>query len=401
MVFFDILFTLTLLVSIVIIIRTISSSEKIKYSSNKLLLLLLAILSYGLARHLFMNLVQYNYNINFPVGLVFNSPIACSIPILCFLYVKKVINDSNTFNTSDIIHIFVFAFFYILYELPYMADRYEFFNLQSDHLYWFNYFNINKLPNWLIALRTVLNVFYNISTYILLHKSFKIKSSTKQDKIVRRLLNKFTHVKSSSKQVQLVRRWLYNFTHIKTIMTIATIFFTLKLLVKNEVYFNNQIIVSCGLAFIFFALALFLYKNKTILFNLPSFMDPRSLRREKIKIEIDAKKIYEYVTTQIEKDKLYLNKQFNLNWLAAELEIKAKHISIAIKENNFENFSVYSNHFKIQKAKKLIKNNYLQNYSIEALSLACGFKSVNTFYRIFKNETGITPNTYSEIEGGK
>jgi YesN/AraC family two-component response regulator len=93
---------------------------------------------------------------------------------------------------------------------------------------------------------------------------------------------------------------------------------------------------------------------------------------------------------------MYLKDKFNLNWLATKLEIKAKHISVAITENNFENFSTYSNHFKIEKAKKLINNNYLKNYSVEALASASGFKAVNTFYRIFKNETGITPNTYAE-----
>ena len=64
--------------------------------------------------------------------------------------------------------------------------------------------------------------------------------------------------------------------------------------------------------------------------------------------------------------------------------------------SNFENFSTYSNHFRIEKAKKLIKNNYLKNYSVEALASASGFKAVNTFYRIFKNETGLTPNMFSE-----
>jgi YesN/AraC family two-component response regulator len=129
-------------------------------------------------------------------------------------------------------------------------------------------------------------------------------------------------------------------------------------------------------------------------------MNPDSVKREKMKAEIDLKKLYNYVTTQVIEEEMYLKDKFNLNWLATKLEIKAKHISVAISENNFENFSTYSNHFKIEKAKKLINNNYLKNYSVEALASASGFKAVNTFYRIFKNETGITPNTYAENEQG-
>tara|TARA_B100000780_G_scaffold85172_1_gene58357 strand:- start:195 stop:1403 length:1209 start_codon:yes stop_codon:yes gene_type:complete len=396
MIFFDILLFSLWISSLVIIIRLIAKSGKLHYNSNKILLLILSVFSFALVRHIFLHQVQDYYNIIVPIDLIFNSSIACLIPILAYLYVKKIINDDDNFNATDIKHFIVFTVFYILFEIPYMPDDFYIDNGQVEKMYWSFFFKSNALPIWLITLRSLLNIFYTISTYILLNNSFKTKSSAKQDKIVRRWLNKLTHVKSSSKQVQLVRRWVYNFTHVKTLMTITSGFFTLNYLKNNEVFPNNEQLVSTSIALIFFLLALFLNKNRTILFNLPHFMNPDSVKREKIKNEFDVKKIYDYVTTQIEEQELYLNNQFNLNWLATELEIKASYISIAINENNFENFSMYSNHFKIEKAKKLIKNNYLKNYSVEALASASGFKAVNTFYRIFKNETGITPNTYAE-----
>lgn len=396
MIFFDILLFSLWISSLVIIIRLIAKSGKLHYNSNKILLLILSVFSFALVRHIFLHQVQDYYNIIVPIDLIFNSSIACLIPILAYLYVKKIINDDDNFNATDIKHFIVFTVFYILFEIPYMPDDFYIDNGQVEKMYWSFFFKSNALPIWLITLRSLLNIFYTISTYILLNNSFKTKSSAKQDKIVRRWLNKLTHVKSSSKQVQLVRRWVYNFTHVKTLMTITSGFFTLNYLKNNEVFPNNEQLVSTSIALVFFLLALFLNKNRTILFNLPHFMNPDSVKREKIKNEFDVKKIYDYVTTQIEEQELYLNNQFNLNWLATELEIKASYISIAINENNFENFSMYSNHFKIEKAKKLIKNNYLKNYSVEALASASGFKAVNTFYRIFKNETGITPNTYAE-----
>ena len=51
---------------------------------------------------------------------------------------------------------------------------------------------------------------------------------------------------------------------------------------------------------------------------------------------------------------------------------------------------------KIRKAKELIKKGYLKNYSIEALAQSSGFKATNTFYRLFKKETGITPKMFSD-----
>ena len=397
MIFFDIFLLLLWTLTLVIIVRLAASAGKLHYNSNKLLLLLLSVFTFGLVRHTFMHQIQHFYNISFPVGLIFNSSIVCLVPILCYLYVKKIVTDDDSFNTTDIKHFIVFTAFYILFELPYKPNSFDsFVYIEPDNLYWSTYFKANGLPIWLTTLRSLLNVFYTISTYILLHNSFKTKSSTKQDKIVRRWLNKFTHVKSPSKQVELVRRWVYNLTHIKALMTITAGYFSVKLLFKNEVFYSDQHILSSGIALLFFILAMFLNKNKTILFNLPHFMNPESVEREKMNAKIDLKRLYDFVTTQVIEEEMYLKDHFNLNWLATELNIKAKHISIAIAENNFENFSTYSNHFRIEKAKKLIKNNYLKNYSVEALASASGFKAVNTFYRIFKNETGLTPNMFSE-----
>ena len=125
-------------------------------------------------------------------------------------------------------------------------------------------------------------------------------------------------------------------------------------------------------------------------------MNEDSLKREKIKTEIKTDDVYRYLISQIEEHELYLHDQFKLNWLANELEIKAEYISVALIENNFDNFKMFSNHLKIKKAKELIKKGYLKNFSIEALAQSSGFKATNTFYRLFKKETGITPKMFSD-----
>ena len=54
------------------------------------------------------------------------------------------------------------------------------------------------------------------------------------------------------------------------------------------------------------------------------------------------------------------------------------------------------NYLKINKAKQLLKEGYLKDYNIEGLAYASGFKATNTFYRIFKKETGLTPKMYAD-----
>ena len=248
----------------------------------------------------------------------------------------------------------------------------------------------------MLLLRNILNGIYLILTYKLLLNTFKVKLSSKEDGMIKKFINKFTHIKSSSKQIEQVRTWLYNLTHIKTLMSSFTLYFSLRLSIKKEVFFNGQHLASSFLGFLFFGLLIFLHKNKNVLYNLPSFMNEDSLKREKIKTEIKTDEVYGYLMSQIDKHELYLNDQFKLDWLANELEIKAEYISVILIENNFDNFKMFSNHLKIKKAKELIKKGYLKNYNIEALAEASGFKATNTFYRLFKNETGITPKMFSD-----
>ena len=381
---------------LIFISRLFYKSETLHLISNRILLLLLGLISFGIVRRLSMDYLLNVYNINFPIGLIFSTSIFCILPILCYLYVKKTLYNDNTINSSDTIHIVVFIIFYVLFELPFKPDISHLETLSQDDIYWANYFNAKKLPNWLTISRNLLNIIYSFLTYRLLYKTFKVKSSHKAESLLKKIFNKFTHVKSSSKQIEHVRIWLYNFTHLKAILSVVTLFFSLKLITSDEVFYIGQHTTSGVISLLFLILILFLNKNKNILYNLPSFMNEDSLKREKIKKEIKTDEVYKYLINQIEKHELYLNDQFKLNWLANELEIKAEYISVTLIENNFDNFKMFSNYLKIKKAKELIKNGYLKNYNIEALAEASGFKATNTFYRLFKDDTGITPKMFSD-----
>ena len=381
---------------LIFISRLFYKSETLHLISNRILLLLLGLISFGIVRRLSMDYLLNVYNINFPIGLIFSTSIFCILPILCYLYVKKTLSNDNTINYSDTIHIVVFIIFYVLFELPFKPDVSQLGTLSQDDIYWANYFNAKKLPNWLTISRNLLNIIYSFLTYRLLYKTFKVKTSHKAESLLKKIFNKFTHVKSSSKQIEHVRIWLYNFTHLKAILSVVTLFFSLKLITNDEVFYIGQHTTSGVISLLFLILILFLNKNKTILYNLPSFMNEDSLKREKIKKEIKTDEVYKYLINQIEKHELYLNDQFKLNWLANELEIKAEYISVTLIENNFDNFKMFSNYLKIKKAKELIKNGYLKNYNIEALAEASGFKATNTFYRLFKDDTGITPKMFSD-----
>lgn len=359
-----------------LIVRLLFSIENIKYLSNKILLLIFLILGFGFCRYFVINRVQDFYNLQLPLIVVANSTIVCTTPFLFYLYVRTVIYDQKSFVKNDLIHLFVLVCFYIIYEFPYSTDLYSGQEDNPDYLFWSTYFRANYFPDWVSGSRSLLSIVYSFLTYRLLYKYFKTKSP--------------------SKQLKTIKKWLYSLTHIKLALTVLIVVFTVLFTFldrKSALSVESSMII---VSLVFLGLAIFLNKNRNILYNIPVFMNPNNLSTQKIIEQVNLGELFTHLNHEIKTQELYLDNEFNLSWLSATLDIKAKHISLAISENGFENFSAYSNHFRIEKAKELIKLGYLDDFSIDALASASGFKAVNSFYRIFKSVTGKTPSKYAE-----
>jgi len=359
-----------------LIVRLLFSIENIKYLSNKILLVIFLVLGFGFCRYFVINRVQDFYNLQLPLGVVSNSTIVCLTPFLFYLYVRTVIYDQRSFVKNDLIHLFVFVCFYIIYEFPYSTDLYSGQEVNPDYLFWSTYFRADHFPDWVSGSRSLLSIVYSFLTYRLLYKYFKSKSP--------------------SKQLKTIKKWLYTLTHIKFALTLLIVIFTVLFTFldrKSALSVESSMII---VSLVFLGLAIFLNKNRNILYNIPVFMNPNNLSTQKIIEQVNLGELFTRFDHEIKTQELYLDNEFKLSWLSATLDIKAKHISLAISENGFENFSAYSNHFRIEKAKELIKLGYLDDFSIDALASASGFKAVNSFYRIFKSVTGKTPSKYAE-----
>ena len=376
MIFSDIFLLIITFLFLFLIARLLLSIENIKYLSNKILLLIFLLLGFGFCRFFVFHRVQDFYDLQLPLAAISNSTIVCIAPFLFYLYVRTVVYDQREFIKTDLIHLFVFICFFIIYEFPYNTNLNSGVEVNPDYLFWSSYFRANYFPDWVDVSRNLLFLIYNFLTYHLLYKYFKTKSP--------------------SKQLNTIKKWLYTLTHIKLALILLYIVFTVLFVFLNK---KSALLVESSMIIIsitFLGLATFLNKNRNILYNIPVFMNPNNLSTQKIIEQVNLGELFTRLNHEIKTQELYLNNQFNLSWLSATLDIKAKHISLAISENGFYNFSAYSNHFKIEKAKELIKIGYLDNFSIDALASASGFKAVNSFYRIFKTVTRKTPSKYAE-----
>ena len=107
----------------------------------------------------------------------------------------------------------------------------------------------------------------------------------------------------------------------------------------------------------------------------------------------EQKQESEKIIDKFIKKELYLNPEISLQELAMELEVAKYKLSKIIKDEGFENFYVFINYYRIKKSKELLSV-IPDNHVIESVVKESGFKSRSTFYRVFKESTGVTPTEF-------
>jgi YesN/AraC family two-component response regulator len=91
--------------------------------------------------------------------------------------------------------------------------------------------------------------------------------------------------------------------------------------------------------------------------------------------------------------------QLRLEQCANALECPPQLLSVAIQASRYKNFRDLVNHFRVEMFKVCILRADLKKTTIMSVAYDCGFNSEPSFYRIFKEKTGLTPKAF--LEGGK
>ncbi|MEG2381509.1 MAG: AraC family transcriptional regulator [Oscillospiraceae bacterium] len=92
-------------------------------------------------------------------------------------------------------------------------------------------------------------------------------------------------------------------------------------------------------------------------------------------------------------DENYKDPQLSLSFVAEKFGINEKYLSGIFKKHTNENFSIYIERLRIEKAKQLISNS---KYQISDISSMVGYVSDVTFRRAFKRVTGLAPSAYAK-----
>ncbi len=104
----------------------------------------------------------------------------------------------------------------------------------------------------------------------------------------------------------------------------------------------------------------------------------------------DALKIRDDILQLMEQTKPYLNPDYSLNELAAQLQLKSKIVSYVINDLMGKNFHGLINEYRVEESIMLLKNHSRQ-LKIDAVAGMAGFRSKSSFYVCFRQYTGRLP----------
>jgi two-component system response regulator YesN len=134
-------------------------------------------------------------------------------------------------------------------------------------------------------------------------------------------------------------------------------------------------------------------------------VDPRKLEEsiEKIlKSRASLQVVHSGQNQKIERAKRLIEKNYdkmvNLTDLASELCLSPKYFSRLFKEDVGMGFNDYKLKIKTEKAQNLLVNT---GYTIHQIAERFGYKNLESFIRLFKKTTGMTPAAYRKKQRSK
>ena len=104
--------------------------------------------------------------------------------------------------------------------------------------------------------------------------------------------------------------------------------------------------------------------------------------------------IYFSLRETLEREELYLKPDITISEVSKILKTNTKYLSQVINNIAQRNFLQFINEYRIEHYKRILSREKLEHLTLFGLALQSGFKNKSTFYKVFKEVTGITPREY-------
>ncbi len=308
-------------------------------TSNKILSILLLILSFRIGKSVFLEFVdQFHLQLIF-VGLA----TLLLIGPLFFLYTKSVLEKSFRFNTTLLLHF-----------IPFLAGIA--FSL------WINKENVKT---------TSISVFVSLFCLYYGHYLVYLLYSYQQ-------IQKY---KASSEGIDVAVQWLRLLFYALSALWMV---YVLNLLEDNIPYILGPILYS----FIAYGVSLIAIKKGYI-----NGLDVAKYKTTPLS-ETEINQIYEHVNQLLKEEGLYKNPDLALTTFSKALKVSPQKISMAINSRSGSNFNGFVNKYRIKHAQALLEDSKSNDRTIAAIAYEVGFNSLTSFNTAFKRQTQKTPSAY-------
>ncbi|XEC92698.1 helix-turn-helix domain-containing protein [Paenibacillus tarimensis] len=132
--------------------------------------------------------------------------------------------------------------------------------------------------------------------------------------------------------------------------------------------------------------------ERFLISTLEDFIGKIKARRSSREKNETIEKVLRFICEQ------YMRSDLSLNFLADKFNISVSHLSKIFKEFTSQNFMDYLMEIRIQKSKVLLSES---DAKIREVAESVGYTNVNSFVRVFKKMTGLTPGEFRERERSK
>lgn len=111
---------------------------------------------------------------------------------------------------------------------------------------------------------------------------------------------------------------------------------------------------------------------------------------------LDEIKLFERIKSIMTTEELYLDPDLTLRKLSIRLDTNTKYLSQVINHHGGCNFLSFINDYRVDKVKGYLNAGDFYKHTFFGIAQRCGFKNKSTFYKVFRDVTGVTPKVYAD-----
>lgn len=321
---------------------------------------------------------------------------------MSYLYIRSVLTDDIRLRKTDLLHLLP-ALVYFIAALPHLFSSYA-YKLEVAHRTitepgFTGTYHFTILTDWFTSAgvyisRPALVFIYALVCGILIFRYFSSKDNPKP-----------------LTDQGFMKRWLLIFLLFQLLLIVSHLFYLINsfsVLGQFSASHNHLANIISSVTLIGFIVSPILFPQ--VLYGLPnlsrSSFDPekdkstdsskqKSKSKEKTYDQEYLLFMQEKVENAMTKNKVYLQKEFNLPQLSVLIQIPIHHLAYFFTNFKRQSFNDYRNVFRIRHAKQLILQSQSEIITLEAIGLLSGFSNRNTFSKAFK-KMKVPPLVFSQ-----